>query len=318
MTTLKSCSIDDQYKHVSFKDLEGYLAKNDYLGGYCEAEKELVRQNLGIETYKTDSKLSEFSTNPVENRVVTEALKSKADIHRLPKVAVTGDYCDLHHKPHFLPNPQFLVIQDSNGTVGYNGEEPLKIKLPTHTSELVNDAGFLTDQSLLMLNYVKGIKTTTSNIIFPDGNGIITLDIPELTGIDHELSLTSHRAVENKVVSRALQNLHNMVPKKLDDLSDVSDAEHPVNGQLMAYVKVSDDCDGYWKPLEAPHEDGDILVFNGTEWKIKNISELFTRGLWTMNDSGRLTPDREAIEAEFGENYSGDVQVDGNIYSETI
>ena len=43
MTTLKSCSIDDQYKHVSFKDLDGYLRKDDYLSGYCEAEKELVR-----------------------------------------------------------------------------------------------------------------------------------------------------------------------------------------------------------------------------------------------------------------------------------
>lgn len=104
----------------------------------------------------------------------------------------------------------------------------------------------------------------------------------------------------------------------MNDLSDVSDAEHPVNGQLMAYVKVGEDCDGYWKPLEAPHEDGDILVFNGTEWEIRNISELATKGgLWTMDDNKRLTPDTEAIEAEFGE-YSGDIQVNGNIYSETI
>jgi hypothetical protein len=187
-------------------------------------------------------------------------------------------------------------------------------------SELTNDIGYLT-QATCDERYVKGviINGDTTNIIWPE-RGIVDLNLEEYTGVDHELSLTSIKPVQNKVVTRAfkkIKELFNKVVKKLSDLEDVTDVEHPVNGQLMAYVKVSDDCDGYWKPLEAPREDGDILVFNGTEWKIKNISELSAKGLWTMNSSGRLTPDREAIESKFG-NYSGDVQVDGNIYSETI
>jgi len=149
MTTLKSCSIDDQYKHVSFKDLNGYLRKDDYLSGYCEPEKELIRQNLGIETYTIDSKMSDISTNPVENQAIANALKHKADIDRLPKVAITGDFDDLYRKPDAFPNPEFLVIDGPNGSVGYNGSAPVKVEIPTHVSELVNDAGYLTDETFI-------------------------------------------------------------------------------------------------------------------------------------------------------------------------
>lgn len=317
MTTLKSCSIDDQYKHVSFKDLEKYLAKDDYLSGYCETEKELVRQNLGIETYKVDSKLSDLSTNPVENRVIANALKGKADIDKLPKVALTGNYCDLIHKPHFLPNPEFLVIVDSNGTVGYNGENPVKVKLPTHMSELTNDVGYLT-QATCDERYVKGviINGDTTNIIWPE-RGIVDLNLEEYTGVDHKLSLTSIKPVQNKVVTRAfekIKELFNKVVKKLNDLEDVTDAEHPENGQLLVYVKPNEDCDGYWKPGPKPTNAGDILVFNGTEWEIKNISEIVGECLWTINN-GELIPNKAVIDQKFGINYNGTVATNGAIYS---
>jgi hypothetical protein len=317
MTTLKSCSIDDQYKHVSFKDLEGYLRKDDYLSGYCEAEKELVRQNLGIEVYKVDSKLSDLSTNPVENKVIAKALKNKADIDKLPKVAITGNYCDLHNKPHYLPNPEFLVIVDSNGTVGYNGEAPVKVKLPTHMSELTNDVGYLTEETLAV-NYVKGIKPNEGEDILWPEDGIITLDINKLTGIDHELSITSTRPVENKVITRALKHIQNNVAKKLNDLEDVIDAEHPENGQILSYVK-EDGCEGYWKPVEIPRA-GDVLEFDGTSWKPVNLNQKIVEliesdsCLWKVSDDHKLVPNNEAIRAIDSE-FAGDISTEGSIYS---
>ena len=314
MTTLKSCSIDDQYKHVSFKDLDGYLRKDDYLAGYCEAEKELVRKNLGIEVYKVDSKMSDLSTNPVENQAITHALKCKADINKLPKVAITGDYCDLHRKPMHLPNPEFLVIDGADGTVGYNGSAPLKIKLPTHTSELVNDVGFLTDETLLQAGFVKGIRTNDSDIIWPE-QGIITLDISELTGIDHELSLTSHRPVENRVITRVLKNLQGAIPKKLNDLTDVTDANAPTNGQVLVYVKPNDDCEGYWKPVGQPTA-GDFLIFNGTSWETTNFEQevkKYAPCLWTISNH-KLVPNVNEIVERYGQ-YEGVVATEGSIHS---
>lgn len=330
MTTLKSCSIDDQYKHVSFKDLEGYLAKDDYLSGYCEAEKELVRQNLGIETYTIDSKLSDISTNPVENQAVAKALRHKADIDKLPKVAITGNYEDLCRKPKAIPNPEFLVITGPNGTVGYNGAVPVKIDIPTNLSELTNDVGYLTDESFIQQNYVKGIQVNMSDIIWPE-QGILHLDIPSLVGIDKELSLVSVRPVENKVITRALRHIcddietlridvNKLKDLKLNDLSDVVDAEQPVNGQMLTYVK-EDGCEGYWKPTEVP-EAGDVLEFDGTTWKPVNLNqriiELIESNakdcLWKVSDNHRLIPNNETIRAIDSE-FVGDISTEGSIYS---
>lgn len=322
MTTLKSCSIDDQYKHVSFKDLEGYLRKDNYLAGYCEAEKELVRQNLGIETYKVDSKLSDLSTNPVENRVVSNALKFKADIDKLPKVALTGNYCDLLHKPVYMPNPEYLVIVDSNGTVGYNGEAPVKVKIPTHMSELTNDGGYLTQAELDNGLYVRGVKMSTydPDIIYPE-DGIVTLNIEEFTGVDNELSTTSPRPLQNKVITRAFKKIKDLIAalvnkmvKKLNDLEDVSDAENPENGQMLAYIKPNDDCEGYWKPIAKPTKAGDILVFNGTAWEIQNIADFINPCLWTV-ENNELTPNKPVIDEQFNTNYAGVIRTSGAIYS---
>lgn len=46
-----------------------------------------------------DSELSTTSRNPVENRVVTNALNQKADTSALSNVAFSGNYDDLYNKP---------------------------------------------------------------------------------------------------------------------------------------------------------------------------------------------------------------------------
>jgi hypothetical protein len=51
-------------------------------------------------TIPVDSELSLESENPVQNKVVTAALNSKADASSLATVATTGDYNDLLNKPN--------------------------------------------------------------------------------------------------------------------------------------------------------------------------------------------------------------------------
>jgi hypothetical protein len=38
----------NDYRHVCFKDLEGYFKKSDHLGGLSEKEKEAIRNNLEV------------------------------------------------------------------------------------------------------------------------------------------------------------------------------------------------------------------------------------------------------------------------------
>ena len=53
----------------------------------------------GSSNIVVDDKLSTTSKNPVQNKVVTNALNQKADILDLAEVAFTGDYRSLHHNP---------------------------------------------------------------------------------------------------------------------------------------------------------------------------------------------------------------------------
>jgi len=46
--TLRTCSLDEAYKHVCFKDLECYVRKEDLFAGYSLLEQQIIRQNLGI------------------------------------------------------------------------------------------------------------------------------------------------------------------------------------------------------------------------------------------------------------------------------
>ena len=86
-----------------------------------------------------DSALSGTSTNPVQNKVITTALNGKADLSDLSAVATSGNYTDLINKP----------------------------TIPTKTSDLTNDSGFITSAPVTSVNgqigavvIPKGQKTT--------------------------------------------------------------------------------------------------------------------------------------------------------------
>lgn len=159
MQTLKTCNLDDEYKHVCFKDLEDYLKKDDLLAGYSQLEQEKIRQNLGIvnQEISVDKELNVFSENPVQNKAVFAEFTKKADIDKLPEVALSGRYGDLKDTPCYLPNPELLVVYNSvtalntKETVTYDGSKSVVISMPTKVSQLENDSNYATQATIINL-----------------------------------------------------------------------------------------------------------------------------------------------------------------------
>jgi hypothetical protein len=87
-----------------------------------------------------DTDLSNTSQNPVQNRAITNALNGKADSSSLAAVATSGDYNDLSNKP----------------------------TIPSKTSDLTNDSGFLTVAPVSSVNgrtgAVTGLQEKTEEI----------------------------------------------------------------------------------------------------------------------------------------------------------
>lgn len=149
MRTLKSCEIQDAYKHVCFKDLEDYIRKDglyDTLKGLCQIELDKIKSVLGINSVYVDKVLKEYSPNAIANGTVTAALREKVSRTELAQVAFSGDYNDLIHKPCHLPNPCGLMVVGLDGSQFYDGGEPVKINIPTDLSQLTDETGLLSSQ----------------------------------------------------------------------------------------------------------------------------------------------------------------------------
>lgn len=85
-----------------------------------------------------DDELSSESENPVQNKVITDALSEKVDIDDLSTVAITGSYDDLTNKPT-------LATVATSGNYNDLSNKPT---IPTQTSDLTNDSGFITSSDL--------------------------------------------------------------------------------------------------------------------------------------------------------------------------
>lgn len=88
-----------------------------------------------------DSALSGTSTNPVQNKVITTALNGKADSSDLATVATSGNYTDLINKP----------------------------TIPTKTSDLTNDSGFITSAPVTSVNGQIGAVVISQATTATDG-----------------------------------------------------------------------------------------------------------------------------------------------------
>lgn len=100
-----------------------------------------VTPSGGGSSITIDSALSDTSTNPVQNKVIKSALDAKADTNDLARVATSGSYNDLSNKP----------------------------TIPTKTSDLTNDSGFITSAPVTSVNGQTGAVVISQATTATDG-----------------------------------------------------------------------------------------------------------------------------------------------------
>ena len=196
----------------------------------------------GGSTIAVDSSLSTTSTNPVQNKVITEALNGKASQSDIPtKVSELTNDSDFQ-------------------TASQVAEAISGINVPTKVSQLENDSDFQTGTQVsnsiatatsglatkaeldgkqdkgdyattAQLNgkqdtLVSGtnIKTVNGNSLLGEGNILI-----KSVDVDSALSATSENPVQNKVITnkvntieQSITNLSNTMPTKVSDLDNDS------------------------------------------------------------------------------------------------
>lgn len=106
---------------------------------------------------KPDTELSATSTNAVENRVIKSALDLKANDADISTVGKSNDYNDLDNKPTIWAG--VTTIKKNNvsiGTIGANQttDWAINIEVPTATSQITNDSGFITNSVNNLQNYM--------------------------------------------------------------------------------------------------------------------------------------------------------------------
>lgn len=100
-------------------------AKNNLVAAINEAAQS---GGGGGGSVTVDSALSTTSTNPVQNRVITNALNEKADSADLAPVATSGDYDDLSNKPT-IPSISGLQTQTIADAGGYFSTDTVEAAL---------------------------------------------------------------------------------------------------------------------------------------------------------------------------------------------
>ena len=152
-----------------------------------------------------DDELSTTSTNPVENRIITDALNNKADTSHnhtkseivdfpdLSAVATSGDYNDLSNKPA-IPSKTSDLTNDGDGTnvfVKNNDSRLSDARIPTshtHTKSEISDFPTIPSKLSDLTNDSDFIeKSNTSGLIKNDGT-IDTTSYSTFSGAYNDLT----------------------------------------------------------------------------------------------------------------------------------
>lgn len=147
----------------------------------------------GGSSVTVDSSFSYTSENPVQNKVITNALDRKqiaitpdtklsaSLVDGLSTVATSGSYNDLSNKPTIpaAANNGTLTIQKNGASVATFGanqstDATANITVPTKVSELTNDAGYTTNTGTVTGVKINGATKTPTSGVVDIGSDIIT------------------------------------------------------------------------------------------------------------------------------------------------
>ena len=172
----------------------------------------------GGESITIDDKLSTTSTNPVQNKVVTQVLNGKADKSEIPSL---GGYAteDWVNNQGYLKEHQDL------------SEYAKKNEVPT----------------LPQFRTINGQKITgdTTNIVIEGGGGGETITV------DSELSTTSTNPLQNKAITNALNNKANL--SDIPSLDGYATENWVLNKK---YLTQHQDLSDYAKKTDIPSLNG--------------------------------------------------------------
>lgn len=172
----------------------------------------------GGESITIDDKLSTTSTNPVQNKVVTQVLNGKADKSEIPSL-------DGYATEEWVNNQNYLTQHQDLSDYAKKNEVP----------------------TLPQFRTINGQKITgdTTNIVIEGGSGGETITV------DSELSNTSTNPLQNKAITNALNNKANLsdIPS-LDGYA----TENWVNNQ--GYLKEHQNLSDYAKKTDIPSLTG--------------------------------------------------------------
>ena len=130
----------------------------------------------------------------------------------LAGVAFSGSYNDLTNKPTIptVNNGQLTIKKNGSDVATFSANQSndvtADITVPTKTSEITNDSGFLTSIPTASSSTLGGIKVGNNLTISADGT--LSADSSSIT-IDSSLSSTSTNPVQNKVINDALSEKQN-------------------------------------------------------------------------------------------------------------
>lgn len=157
-----------------------------------------------------DDALSDTSTNPVQNKVITVALDNKVDITNLATVAISGSYNDLSDKPEMIGNTwrpimvdDEVKLSDSSSTIEFKSGNNVTL---SYTSE--------SNKGSIQFN----VPTATANslgLVRPDGSSIIITNgiISAVNGGGVGAAGTKIVTVtEDDVAKTSLQAITNLTP----------------------------------------------------------------------------------------------------------
>lgn len=135
-----------------------------------------------------------------------------ANADDLANVAFSGSYNDLSNKPTIpTVNNATLTIQKNGTTVktftaNASSNVTANITVPTKTSDITNDSGFLVSVPTASASTLGGIKVGNNLTISSDGT--LSANASSIT-VDSALSSTSTNPVQNKVINTALSGKQN-------------------------------------------------------------------------------------------------------------
>ena len=160
---------------------------------------------------KPDTALSATSTNTVENRVIKSALDLKANDADISTVGKTNDYNDLDNKPTIWAGVTTIKRNGTSlGTIGANqtNNGEINIAVPTATSEITNDSGFITKSVNNLDNYM--LTTNVQAGLDSKVNLATTYNMCEITANE---DWTLNENFDNFILSNAMSIIRNSLDK---------------------------------------------------------------------------------------------------------